>query len=65
MTEGCDGRAEPPCRDVVERVNDYLEGELSPHDTEAFDEHVSRCPGCRSYVTQMHLTVRIASRGRT
>lgn len=47
------------CKELVEIVTDYLEGVLSPEDRARFDEHLSRCDGCRSYVEQMRETIRL------
>ena len=47
------------CKEVVEIVNDYLEGAMSPHDRERFDAHLSICDGCTNYVEQMRETIRL------
>ncbi|HEV7216259.1 MAG TPA: zf-HC2 domain-containing protein [Chloroflexota bacterium] len=46
------------CRELVELVTDYLEGALAPEDRLRFEQHVAICPGCRTYVDQMRLTIR-------
>jgi predicted anti-sigma-YlaC factor YlaD len=45
------------CKELVELVTDYLEGALSPGDVADFEKHLSFCPGCRDYLTQMRQTV--------
>jgi predicted anti-sigma-YlaC factor YlaD len=45
------------CQELVELVTDYLEGELSSADVARFDEHLSGCDGCRTYLQQMDLTI--------
>jgi predicted anti-sigma-YlaC factor YlaD len=45
------------CREVVELVNDYLEGALTADEEELFERHLSSCEGCRRYVDQMRLTI--------
>ena len=48
------------CKEVVEIVTDYLEGALSPEDRERFDQHLTVCDGCVSYVEQMRETIRLS-----
>jgi anti-sigma factor RsiW len=45
------------CRQLVELVTDYLEGQLDPDRVAALDAHLKLCDGCDSYVEQMRLTV--------
>src|ERR671918_31163 len=52
------------CRDVVELVNDYLEGVLSPADTELFEEHLMSCEGCSRYLDQVRFTIDTVGRLR-
>jgi predicted anti-sigma-YlaC factor YlaD len=47
------------CKELVELVTEYLEGELSPGDGERFEEHLSICPGCEAYIDQMRSTIRV------
>ena len=35
------------CREMEERLNDYLDGLLDEADRQAVDRHVGDCPGCR------------------
>ncbi len=46
------------CQEFVELVTDYFEGELDPGTTARFDEHRALCPGCETYLQQLHETVR-------
>jgi len=46
------------CKELVERVTDYLEGSLSPDDTERFQQHLTSCDGCVAYLQQMRDTIR-------
>ncbi len=48
----------PACRDVVELVTDYLEGDLEPAVHAAVEEHLHGCDGCTAYVGQLRATVR-------
>ena len=45
------------CQEVVELVNDYLEGELHPDEMALFEQHLNFCDGCVRYVDQLRLTV--------
>jgi predicted anti-sigma-YlaC factor YlaD len=46
------------CKELVELVTDYLEQSLSAPDRARFDEHLTTCPFCRTYLEQMRQTVR-------
>ena len=48
------------CRELVELVTDYLEGELSRVDRAAFDAHLADCTNCRTYVEQFRATIVLA-----
>jgi anti-sigma factor RsiW len=50
------------CRDVVEVVTDYLEGDMAPDERRRFDEHLADCDGCQAYVEQMRTVIRLAGR---
>jgi anti-sigma factor RsiW len=52
-----DGRRELTCREVVELVNDYLEGALTAHELARFEQHLSSCDGCDRYVNEIRLTI--------
>ena len=45
------------CREIVELVTDYLEGDLDADTTTALEEHLDLCPGCARYVEQIRETV--------
>jgi anti-sigma factor RsiW len=45
------------CREVVELVNDYLEGELHPDEVSLFEQHLNFCDGCVVYVDQLRMTI--------
>jgi predicted anti-sigma-YlaC factor YlaD len=45
------------CQEVVELVNDYLEGELRPDELALFEQHLNFCDGCVLYVDQLRVTV--------
>jgi anti-sigma factor RsiW len=50
------------CRQVVELVNDYLEGALPRSERKRFERHLRGCPNCTAYLEQMRVT--IAETGR-
>jgi predicted anti-sigma-YlaC factor YlaD len=55
-------RTRPPeltCQELVELVTDYLEGALPPEDRARVDAHLDACAGCRAYMEQMDLTLRV------
>lgn len=47
------------CQELVELVTDYLEGALSAEDRQRFEQHVSECDGCATYLDQMRRTVQM------
>jgi anti-sigma factor RsiW len=54
------GLAHLNCRELVELVTAYLEGELSSGERRRFDAHLSGCDGCTMYVEQMRRTIELA-----
>jgi predicted anti-sigma-YlaC factor YlaD len=48
------------CREAIDFLADYLEGQL-PDDTRArFDAHLGACPHCRSYLHQYKSAIELA-----
>ena len=47
------------CADIVKLVTDYEEGRLTPDERRRFEEHVSICPPCRSFLAQMRTTIEL------
>lgn len=47
------------CQELVALVTDYLEGALSPAERLRFEEHLAECTGCRNYLVQFRLALRI------
>lgn len=41
--------ADPACRTFIERLDDLLEGRLSPADRRAAEAHLDSCPACREW----------------
>lgn len=50
------------CQDMVELVNDYLEGALDPPTVKLFEEHLGECDACSAYIEQMRETIRLSGR---
>jgi anti-sigma factor RsiW len=49
-----------PCQRVVELLNDYLEGALTPVERVEVDAHLATCPPCQAYLDQLRATVRVS-----
>lgn len=47
------------CRQVVELMTDYIEGDLSTVDRARFEDHIAGCDGCRAYLAQLQTARRI------
>ena len=50
------------CREMVELVNDYLEGGLAAGERARFEAHLSVCDPCTTYLAQVRETIRLAGR---
>jgi anti-sigma factor RsiW len=50
------------CRDATDFLADYLSGELPPDPRTEFESHLSRCPDCRTFLTQYQQTVKAGKR---
>ncbi len=47
------------CREFVELVTEYLEGDMPTSRRTQFDGHVAGCEGCATYLDQMRETLRL------
>ena len=47
------------CQELVELITSYLEDALPADERRRFDEHIGGCDGCRNYLEQMRITVRL------
>jgi anti-sigma factor RsiW len=45
------------CRQAVELMSDYLEGALSERDRDRLEAHLSDCPHCSEYLSQLRATI--------
>lgn len=50
------------CRELVELVNDYIEGALSDADRARFEAHLGICEACVTYVDQIRMTIGASGR---
>jgi len=48
------------CREFVEFLTDYEEGDLPPARRECFEQHLGECPDCIEYLAEYRTTVRLA-----
>jgi anti-sigma factor RsiW len=48
---------EMSCRELVDVITDYLEGNMAPQDRLRFDAHLAECPYCVNYLDQMRTTI--------
>jgi predicted anti-sigma-YlaC factor YlaD len=47
------------CREVVEILNDYLEGELPEPQRVRVEEHLGGCDGCTTILDEFRETIRL------
>jgi anti-sigma factor RsiW len=47
------------CKELVELITEFLEGQLSRQDRARFKRHLRGCDGCSTYLEQMRLTIRL------
>jgi len=52
------------CKEVVELVNDYLEGAMHPAEVARFEHHLGECVGCSEYLRQIRQVQQSAARLR-
>jgi anti-sigma factor RsiW len=45
------------CRDAVELMTAYLDGELAERDRERLELHLADCPHCAEYLAQLRITI--------
>lgn len=50
---------EMACQEMVELVTSYLEDTLSADDRRRIEAHLAGCSGCRAYLEQMRITLRL------
>jgi anti-sigma factor RsiW len=47
------------CKELVELVTDYFEGQLPASEQARFEAHLATCRGCQNYLEQMRQTLRL------
>ena len=47
------------CREMVDFLMDYANGELPPEQASVFEEHLDLCPPCLDYLDSYRTTVRL------
>lgn len=52
------------CQELVELVTDYLEGALPRRQRRRFEQHISGCDACPTYLDQMRATIELTGRLR-
>lgn len=50
------------CQDLVEAVKCYLEGALPPVERSRIEAHLDGCPGCCTYIEQVHQAMQLVAR---
>jgi anti-sigma factor RsiW len=53
------------CRELVELVTDYIEGDLDAATHARVEQHLAACPHCTEYVREMRVTTRALREVRT
>jgi anti-sigma factor RsiW len=50
------------CRQLVEKLLEFLDGELPPEQHALAQDHLQRCPPCVAYVETYRLTIHLSRR---
>ncbi len=50
------------CRELVQKLIEYLDGDLTPEEAERIRAHLDECPPCECYVQTYRLTIQITRR---
>jgi anti-sigma factor RsiW len=50
------------CREAVELVSDYLDGNLSRRERRRLEKHLAACDACQAYLAQVRATVSASGR---
>jgi anti-sigma factor RsiW len=49
------------CRELIDFLLDYLDGELADGVRRVFEAHLAECPPCRDYLASYRVTIRLAA----
>lgn len=52
-------RSHLTCRELIDFLREYLDGELSPEEQARFERHLGICPPCVRYLETYQETVRL------
>ena len=52
----------PDCREMFERLSEYLDGELPPEVCERYARHIEGCAPCVQFVESLRRAVRLVER---
>lgn len=50
------------CRELVDKLIEYLDGELTAEEAQRIREHLCECPPCELYVQTYTITIQITRR---
>ena len=50
------------CQELVELITSYLDDALTSEERQRLERHLMYCHGCRAYLEQMRVTLRIVGR---
>ena len=53
------------CQELVELASGYLDGTLPAAEHRAVEQHLTSCPDCPTYITQLRVTVELTGRIRS
>lgn len=56
------GLQNPACREVFERLSEYMDGELDAAECEKMDVHMDGCSPCQAFLESLRRTVDILHR---
>jgi anti-sigma factor RsiW len=45
------------CRELIERLAGYVDGDLPPDERAAIEEHLASCPSCQNYLASYQATI--------
>jgi len=49
------------CREFIDFLASYLDGEIAPGERERFDQHLGVCPACVDYLASYRETIRLSA----
>ena len=49
------------CKEILDLLSDYLDGEMPPDRSDAFEHHMEQCPPCLDFLDSVRATRSLAS----